>query len=200
MIATCAKNFRLRNLRQTFPGVGFTALSTAMPDATFILSRGRRRPQRRLRPRQPAAVGSNELIDTCYRRRRVRLRTPVLDSYSCAWHALVPQMAIDECSRPPSLRFRIEPARPARQTLRRSLVYGSRLHLACCARRRSAQCSLCRVAREDSVNRSRPYLEFYPSDCAQISCYRTLYAYVQLSVPVSRSSLLYLDRERARGA
>ena len=183
-----------RNLRQTFPGVGFTALSTTMRRQHFILSRGRRRPQRRLRPRRAAAVGSNQPVQARCIRRRVRL------SHLTASHARgtrsCSKMAIDECFGPPILRCRIEPAGPARQTLRRSLVYGPRLQLACFPRRRPAQCSLCRVAREHSVYRRRPELKFYSCFCAQISCYRTLSAFVQLSVPVSRSSLLYLGRER----
>ena len=152
-------------------------------------------PQRRLRPRSAAAVRRDQLTQDQYFERRVRLR------HAAASHARGTRsgrkMAIDECLGPPSHRFRIEPAAPARQTLRRSLVYGYRLQPACFARRHSAQCSLCRIAREDTVNFSWLLLGFPACFHAQISCYRTLLAFVLLSVPVSRTSLLYLVRERA---
>ena len=179
---------------QTFPGVGFKRLSTARCRRNKCVRERHQPPQRRLRPRQPAAVRSNQFIDSCYRQRRLRLR------HSPRPHArdacVMRKMAIGVLLGPPSHRFRIEPVGPACQTLRRSLVSGSRLRQACFTRRQPAQTSLCRVAPKDSVNRRRPLLEFYVCFCARVSCYRTLPAYVQSSVPVSRSSSLYWDRER----
>ena len=157
-----------------------------MPDATILSSRGHQPPQRRHRPRSAAAIRQDRFIHDRFIQRRVRLRHSPRPHTSGTRSGR--KMAIDECSGPPGLRFRIEPAGPARQTLRRSLVYGPRLQLACFPRRRPAQCSLCRVAREHSVYRRRPELKFYSCFCAQISCYRTLSAFIQLSVPVSRSS------------
>ena len=152
-------------------------------------------PQRRLRPRSAAAVRRDQLTQDQYFERRVRLR------HAAASHARGTRsgrkMAIDECLGPPSHRFRIEPAAPARQTLRRSLVYGYRLQPACFARRQPAQCSLCRVARQHSGNFSRRLLEFYPMNCDKIWCYVKLLPYVQSTVPVSRLSSLYWGRERA---
>ena len=120
-----------------------------------------------------------------------------LRSFSCAWHALVPQNGHRECSGPPNLRFRIEPACPARQTLRRSLLYGSRLRSACFTRRHSAQCSLCHIVREDTVNFTRLFLGFAASYDDKIWCYLTLLAFVLSSVPLSHISMLYFGRESA---
>ena len=180
-IATCHKIFRLRNLRpQTadLPRCWFQALICQRCRRNISMSRGRCQPQRRLRPRLAAAVRGDRFVQHRFIERRVRLR------HAAAAHACVARsgrrMAIGVCPGPPSHRCRIEPAAHACQTLRRSLVSGSRLRSACFARRQPAQCSLCRVAREVSVNRSMSFLEFYPTKCAQILCYRTLLAYVQL--------------------
>ena len=166
--------------------------STCRSDISF--RRRHQPPQRRLRPRSAAAVRRDQLNQDQCIERRVRLR------HAAASHARGTRsgrkMAIDECLGPPSHRFRIEPAAPARQTLRRSLVYGYRLQPACFARRQPAQCSLCRVARYGSVNFSRLSIDFYPINCDKNWCYRKLYIFVLLSVPFSRASLLYLGQER----